>query len=92
MKRVISFSLSIFSCLCLLLATERRAFAYVDPGSGYMALQAIASVMAAMGYFLRTRIKSLFSRNKPIAAKPTLVLPVAVLGKNESRSNSQTAA
>jgi len=81
--------LAIFTCLCLMVATEHRAYAYVDPGSGFMALQAIASVMAAAGYFLRTRIKALFTRSKP--AKPTLVLPVA-LGKNDSRSKSQTAA
>jgi len=91
-KRFVSVAsgvLAIFSCLCLMVATEHRAYAYVDPGSGFMALQAIASVMAAAGYFLRTRIKALFTRSKP--AKPTLVLPVA-LGKNDSRSKSQTAA
>ena len=81
---VASGLLAIFSCLCLMVATERRAFAYVDPGSGFMALQAIASVMAATGYFLRTRIKALFTRKKPenAQAKPTLVLPV----KNDSRN------
>ena len=94
-KRFVSVAsgvLAIFSCLCLMVATEHRAYAYVDPGSGFMALQAIASVMAAAGYFLRTRIKALFTRDKakkPV--KPALVLPVS-LGKNDSRSNSQTAA
>jgi len=82
MKRFLSVSLAIFSCLCLVVATERRAFAYVDPGSGFMALQAIASVMAATGYFLRTRIKALFTRK---ADKPTLVLPVNAQ-KNDSRN------
>jgi len=92
MKRFWSVSLAIFSCLCLVVATERRAYAYVDPGSGFMALQAIASVTAAAGYFLRTKIKALFTRNKPVKSeKPTLVMPVA-LGKNDSRSKSQTAA
>jgi len=74
---VASVVLAIFSCLCLVLATERRAYAYVDPGSGFMALQAAASVMAATTYFLRSKIKALFTRNtakKPV--KPTLVLPV----------------
>ena len=91
MKRFLSISLAIFSCLCLVVATERRAYAYVDPGSGFMALQAIASVTAAAGYFLRTRIKALFTRNKAKPEKPTLVMPVT-LGKNDSRSKSQTAA
>jgi len=93
MKRFVSISFAIFSCLCLMVATERRAYAYVDPGSGVMALQAMASVMAAAVYFLRKKIKVLFTRDrakKPV--KPTLVLPVTALGKNDSRSNSQTAA
>lgn len=80
---VVSVSLTIFSCLCLVVATERRAYAYIDPGSGFLALQSIASVMAAMGYFLRRRIMSLFTRNK--TKKPTLVLPVSVR-KNDSRN------
>jgi len=83
MKRFLAVSLAIFSCLCLVVATERRAYAYVDPGSGFMALQAAASVMAAAGYFLRSRIKALFMRNKP--SKPTLVLPVSAR-KNDSRN------
>jgi hypothetical protein len=91
MKRFVSVAsvfLGIFSCLCLVVATERRAYAYVDPGSGFMALQAIASVMAAAGYFLRTRIKTLFTRSKPAnkkSDKPTLLMPVTAR-KNDSRN------
>jgi len=89
-KRSLSLAsgfLAVFSCLCLVVATERRALAYVNPGDGFMALQAIASVMATAGYFPRTRIKALFTRNKPAGKaepKPTLVLPVA--RKNDSRN------
>jgi hypothetical protein len=86
MKRFLSFSLAIFTCLCLMVATEHRAYAYVDPGSGFLALQSIASIMAATGYFLRNRIKALFTRSQPEKAeKPTLVLPVAAR-KNDSRN------
>jgi len=87
-KRSLSLAsgfLAVFSCLCLVVATERRALAYVDPGSGFMALQAIASVMAATGYFLRTRIKALFTRKKAADTKPTLVIPVNA-HKNDSRN------
>jgi hypothetical protein len=83
---VASAMLAIFSCLCLMVATERRAYAYVDPGSGVMALQAMASVMAAAAYFLRTKIKALFTRDK--AKKPVkrpLVLPVTAR-KSDSRN------
>ena len=88
MKRFLSVSLMIFSCLCLVVATERRAYAYVDPGSGFLVLQSMASVMAAAGFFLRRRIKDLFTRSKSPAnkaEKPTLVLPVAAR-KNDSRN------
>ena len=81
MKRLISLSLAFFTCACLLLATDRRAMAYVDPGSGLLALQSLASVMAAAGFFLRKRIMGLFSRKKPLA---TIASPVTVR-KEDSR-------
>lgn len=65
MKRLMSLCITLFSCLCLFLAMERRAMAYVDPGSGLLALQSFASVMAAAGFFLRRRIIGLFTRKKP---------------------------
>jgi hypothetical protein len=75
MKRVVSFCLTLFICTCLLLATERQARAYVDPGTGLLALQSLASMMAATAYFLRKRILGLFSKKKPSSG---VVLPVAV--------------
>ena len=47
MKRLISVSLGILITLCMIVASERRAWGYVDPGSGLIALQTIASVAAA---------------------------------------------
>ena len=82
MKHMISWSLMIFTCVCLLVATERRAMAYVDPGSGLLALQSLASVMAAAGYFLRRRIMGLFRRKKPAA---DVGLPITVT-KEDSRN------
>ncbi len=64
MKRLISVALTLFCCLCLMLATERRAMAYVDPGSGLLALQSIGSMLAAVGFFLRRRILRLFRKEK----------------------------
>jgi hypothetical protein len=46
----------------------------VDPGSGLIALQGIASVAAAYAYYVRRRIRAFFSRKKEA---PTVVLPVA---------------
>jgi hypothetical protein len=61
MKQFASFVLACFVCFCLLIATERRALAYVDPSTGYLALQSAASALAAVGYFMRRRILGLFS-------------------------------
>lgn len=49
----------------LSVALERRAYAYVDPGSGLLMLQAAGTVITGVLFTLRRRIKSLFSRNKP---------------------------
>jgi hypothetical protein len=39
---------------------------YVDPGSGLLALQSAASVMAAAAFFLRRKIRAVFgARRKP---------------------------
>jgi hypothetical protein len=66
MKRLLSFALGCIVCVCVLIATEQRAMAmYVDPGSGLLALQSAASVVAAAAFFLRRKIRGLFgSRRK----------------------------
>ncbi len=58
MKRLASISFGILITLCMIVASERRAWGYVDPGSGLIALQTIASVMAAWAYMVRRRIRS----------------------------------
>ena len=73
MKQFISFSLAVFITLCMIVATERRAWGYVDPGSGLIALQTIASVAAAYAYMVRRRIRAFF-KPKP---ESSAVLPVA---------------
>ncbi len=82
MKRLISVCLTIFCCFCLMLGTERRAMAYVDPGSGLLALQSIGSLLAAAGFFLRRRIMGLFNKKKP---QPSAGSPVTVR-KEDSRN------
>ena len=80
MKRLISLSLAIFTCLCLFVATERQALAYVDPGSGLLALQSAASMLAAAAYFMRRRIMAFFGSKKKA---PVTSIPVTV--KRDSR-------
>ena len=61
MKRLLSFALGCVVCVCVLIATEQRAMAmYVDPGSGLLALQSAASVVAAAAFFLRRKIRAVF--------------------------------
>ena len=62
MQRFLSFSLVVLIVFCLLVGTEPRAWGYVDPGSGLLTLQALSSAIAASAYFLRRRLRSLFSR------------------------------
>jgi hypothetical protein len=55
----------------LSVALEPRAYAYVDPGSGLLMLQAAGTVVTGVLFTLRRRIKSLFTRNKP--PEPTAI-------------------
>jgi len=77
MKSVLSSSLAVLMFFFLFVASERRAWGYVDPGSGLLALQSIASVMTGCLYFMRRRIRSLLFRKpdqdqevQPLAAAP----------------------
>ena len=83
MKRLFfSVSLAVFTAYCLVIATARPAYGYVDPGSGFLAVQTIASVAAAFGYFLRRRIANLFSKK----TDPVLV-PGGLQKGEQSRSD-----
>jgi hypothetical protein len=71
MKRLLSFALGCIVCICVLIATEQRAVAmYVDPGSGLLALQSVASIMAAAAFFLRRKIRAVFSFRRKEAFVP----------------------
>ena len=74
MKRLISSSLTLLITFLLLVATDRRAWGYVDPGTGLIALQTIASVGAAYVYVIRRRIRSFFAHKDSAV---TVALPVA---------------
>jgi hypothetical protein len=64
MKRFFSVSLGICITLLMVVGSERRAWGYVDPGSGLIAIQGIASVAAAYVYIVRKRISAFFTRKK----------------------------
>jgi hypothetical protein len=77
MKRLISASLTVFMIFCLLIATDRRAWGYVDPGSGLIALQTAASIMAASVYAVRRHIRNFFSQQKKAVTEVGASKPVA---------------
>jgi hypothetical protein len=47
-----------------LLATERQAHAYADPGSSLLILQTVGSIVTATGLYFRRRIAAFFKRGK----------------------------
>ena len=69
--RVAYWLVSVAMVFCLCLSVERRAYAYVDPGSGLLMLQAAGAVFTGVLFTIRKRIKSLFGRSRPEAAKAT---------------------
>jgi hypothetical protein len=63
------FMLGAFQIAALLLAFERPAQAYVDPGSGFVFLQVAGSMFAGALYYTRHRLRRLLltlRRSSPI--------------------------
>ena len=52
--------LSAVQIAALLIAFERPARAYIDPGSGFVFLQVAGSMFAGAVYYLRQRLKRIF--------------------------------
>jgi hypothetical protein len=55
--RVFLFVLGVMQITAMLVAFERPAQAYVDPGSGFVFLQVAGSMCAGAIYYLRHRVK-----------------------------------
>ncbi len=49
---------------------ERPAYAYVDPGSGLLAVQAVGSALVATGWYLRRKIYMFFQHTGPNKRDP----------------------
>ena len=49
---------------------EQPAYAYADPGTGLLAIQAVGSALVATGWYLRRKIYALLNRgtaSRPVA-------------------------
>jgi hypothetical protein len=56
----LSFSLKVFLMVALFCAFTQPAYAYVDPGSGLLAVQIIGSTFAGLIFLIRGRLRRLF--------------------------------
>lgn len=63
--RILYSAVTVAMLFSLALALEPRAYAYIDPGSGLLMLQAAGTVLTGVLFTLRRRIKLLFHRSKP---------------------------
>jgi hypothetical protein len=54
------FLFTVLQIATLMVAFERPAHAYVDPGSGFVFLQVAGSMFAGALFYLRHRVKRLF--------------------------------
>jgi hypothetical protein len=46
-----------------MLLSQKPAYAYADPGTGLLAIQAAGSALIAAGWYMRRKIYSLFHRS-----------------------------
>ena len=49
-----------------MLASEKQAHAYADPGSSLLILQTVGSIVTATGLYFRRRIVGFFKRGKSV--------------------------
>lgn len=52
-----------------ILLSEKAAYAYADPGTGLLAIQAAGSALIALGWYLRRKVYLLFHRGAESAQK-----------------------
>jgi O-antigen/teichoic acid export membrane protein len=62
MKKLLQIVPIFFVVAGFMLLFERPAYAYADPGTGLLAIQAVGSALVATGWYLRRKIFSLLHR------------------------------
>jgi hypothetical protein len=58
----IAFSIIVLQMIAVLCALAQPAYAYVDPGSGLLAVQIISTTFAGMIFLLRRRLRGFLKR------------------------------
>jgi hypothetical protein len=64
-KKSLFFFFGLCQIAAFLIAAEKPAHAYVDPGSGLLFFQVAGSMLAGALFVLRTRIRRLFGLKAP---------------------------
>lgn len=67
MRRIILSTLFVLQLFALMIAFERPAHAYVDPGSGLLVFQIMGSMFTGAIFIFRSKVRKLFHRD---AVKP----------------------
>jgi len=62
MTRILRILPLVLMIVGIALVLERPAYAYADPGSGLLAIQAAGSALVATGWYLRRKLYALFHR------------------------------
>lgn len=62
-KMLSTFSLMLIFAGAMMLF-ERPAYAYADPGTGLLAIQAVGSALVATGWYMRRKIYALLHRSE----------------------------
>jgi hypothetical protein len=62
MKKLLPIIPAFLIVLGILMLSERPAYAYADPGTGLLAIQAVGSALVATGWYLRRKIYALLHR------------------------------
>lgn len=66
------FTYLLLTCALLLLLCvtfERKAYAYVDPGSSLLMFQTLSAIVTGGLFYIRKRLKSLLTRSKSSEAQ-----------------------
>jgi hypothetical protein len=83
MKKLLRILSLVLMIVGLALLLERPAYAYADPGSGLLAIQAAGSALIATGWYLRRKIYALFHRGN--SKQPSQDPPPANDGQDPPR-------
>jgi hypothetical protein len=78
-RRIMRLLLRILPLVLILVGAtllfERPAYAYADPGTGLLAIQAVGSALVAGGWYLRRKIYALFHRDTAKIEAERLPIP-----------------